>query len=125
MTNEDQLFHLIDTNAIVLQGAAVEAVREAVMLAQRRRRRERLPESRTLNSLVEVLNMSAAGQSDIGTGMEEHAGEQISIEEAATMLKLSARQVRRIAPQLGGQLVGGRWLLDRLAVLEHSGDHHA
>jgi hypothetical protein len=27
--------------------------------------------------------------------------------------------VQRIAPRLGGRMVGGRWLLDRRAVEEH------
>ena len=36
------------------------------------------------------------------------------------MLGLSPRQTRRIAKKLGGQIIGGRWLLDMQAIIEHA-----
>jgi hypothetical protein len=43
----------------------------------------------------------------------------VTIEQAATMLELSKRQTQRLAPQLGGKIIAGRWLLDADAIAEH------
>ena len=49
----------------------------------------------------------------------------IGSEEAARMLGLSARQVRRMAEELDGRLVSGRWTFDSLRVLEISAERRA
>lgn len=53
---------------------------------------------------------------------EAHAEALDAIHEALTaaLLGCSTRTATRLAPKLGGRLVGGRWLLDRQAVTEHT-----
>jgi hypothetical protein len=40
--------------------------------------------------------------------------------EVATMLQISPRQVQRLAGELGGRLIGGRWVFNRSAVEAHA-----
>lgn len=109
--------------AILLQGAAIDAVAYAIKVAQRSRRRNGLPDSGALAALGRAFeNLSAAGQSDSTTDAEgdtEDVNEWITATEAAPLLGCSPRQARRLAPSLGGRLAGGRWLLDPQAVREH------
>lgn len=105
---------------LLLTGDAVDALAYAVQVAQRARRRNGLPASRALTALA----LAATGHADNETHPPEHSEphtttEWITTEEAARMLGCSNRQARRLAPTLGGQLTGGRWLLDRQAVTEH------
>ncbi|CPR11950.1 hypothetical protein BN971_03243 [Mycobacterium bohemicum DSM 44277] len=46
--------------------------------------------------------------------------ELITAKEAAEVLGLSKRQCQRIAADLGGRIVGGRWLFGRAAVSEYA-----
>ena len=94
----------LPAGALLLTGTALEACRYAVAVAQRARARNGLPPSTQLAQLGEAL--AAAGQTD-------------SPAEPAGLLGCSERKARRLAPQLGGRLTGGRWLLDRVAVTEH------
>lgn len=43
----------------------------------------------------------------------------VPIAEAAAQLGISDRQARRLAPQLGGRMIAGRWLVDELALRQH------
>ena len=43
----------------------------------------------------------------------------VTVEQAAKTLGLSRRQTRRLAAQLGGRIIAGRWLLDQQAIAEH------
>ena len=52
----------------------------------------------------------SAGEDNIGTG------------EAAKLLRLSNRQVQRLAADLDGRFIGGCWVFDRLAVQSYA--HH-
>lgn len=102
-------------DVLLLTGDAIGALAYAVAVTQRARARNGLPTSRALAALA-----SAAGQADTQSAPELDTDEElITTEEAAQMLGISNRQARRRAPQLGGRLTGGRWLLDRRAVLEH------
>lgn len=102
-------------DVLLLTGDAIGALAYAVAVAQRARARNGLPPSRALSALA-----SAAGQQDTEPTPELDTDEElITTQEAAQMLGCSNRQARRRAPQLGGRLTGGRWLLDRRAVLEH------
>ena len=110
-------------HAILLQGPAVDAVAYAIKVAQRSRRRNGLPDSGALAALSRAFESpSAAGQSDstacsnVDTGSVD---EWITTDAAAPLLGCSSRQARRLAPSLGGRLVGGRWLLDPQTVREH------
>lgn len=42
----------------------------------------------------------------------------VPLVEAAARLGLTDRQVRRLAPRLGGKKIGGRWLIDEQALVE-------
>ncbi len=102
--------------AVLLDGADLAVVRYAVEVAQRARRRNGLPRSTALAQLADAL--AVPGQTDAPDEAPGEA-EYMSTHEAATLLGCSERQARRLAPALGGRLVGGRWLLDRVAVTEH------
>ncbi len=102
---------------VLLTGDAVDALAYAVAVTQRARQRNGLPPSRALTALA----MAATGHADNNIQPQEHdePHDLMTTEEAAHMLGCSNRQARRLAPQLGGRLTGGRWLLDRQAVTEH------
>lgn len=106
----------LPAGAVLLTGDALAAVRYAVTVAQRARARNGLPPSVALARLAAVV--SPAGHAD---APDEPAGESdyVTTDEAAALLGFSARQIRRLAPGLGGHIIGGRWLLDRRAVTEH------
>lgn len=110
-------------SSVLVQGSAVPALRYAVYAAINVRRINGLPPTPTLTQLAEVL-MTAEGRQDVPdieqrAVSEPQAHEQISIEEAAQMLGLSARQTRRRACEFGGRIIGGRWLLDRHSVTDY------
>ena len=105
------------TDGVLLTGPSIQAVLYAVEVAQRARARNGLPPSRALVALAAAV--SPPGQVDIAvepTGQSE----EVTTAQAASMLDCSARTARRKAPQLGGRLVGGRWLFDRQAVADHN-----
>ncbi len=104
---------------VLLTGREIEAVGYAIKLAQRDRARNGLPRSRDLDQLAAAVAQAAGGQLDSCEQVEVQA-DYISCREAAGILGCSERSVRRWAPGLGGQLVGGRWLVDRQAVVEHA-----
>ncbi len=110
--------------AVVLSGRWLAVARQAVHIATVARRRNGLPQSRDYSALLDSLTtaMSRSGHNAIDP--EPVAAplvhpDELTVLEAATMLNKSKRQTQRMAPQLGGRLVGGRWLLDRRAILEH------
>ena len=105
-------------HGVLLTGREVEVIGYAIKLAQRVRSRNGLPRSRDLDRLAAAVAQAAGGQPDSPEQIEVQA-DYISCSEAASILGCSERSVRRWAPGLGGQLVGGRWLVDRQAVLEH------
>ena len=105
--------------AILLSGRNLEVIVYAVRVAQRDRARNGLPRSRDLDQLAAAVAQAAGGQPDSGEQVEVET-DYISCREAAGILGCSERSVRRWAPGLGGQLVGGRWLVDRQAVVEHA-----
>jgi len=109
---------------LVVSGDAARTLCEAVLIAERSRRSAGLPLGRDYETLARELYaaMSGSGQSDIAadTGCDpDVVGPTVPIEEAAAELGCSKRQARRIAPELGGRIVGGRWLIDRQALTEH------
>lgn len=109
---------------VVVHGAAARVLRDAVLIAERARRSSGLPCSALYGELARELHaaMSASGQSDVPGEPDLHAGvvsPSVPIEQAAAELGVSKRQARRLAPDLGGRIVGGRWLIDRQALTEH------
>lgn len=110
-------------HAVILTGSALDAVAYAVAVAQRARHRNGLPPSRMLDALAAAV--TAPGHAD---ALEDGPGDAdtVTSDQAAELLGVSARTARRLAPKLGGRLIGGRWLLDRQAVAEHiEGKAHA
>lgn len=106
-------------HGVLLTGREIEAVGYAVRVAQRDRARNGLPRSRDLDQLAAAVAQAAGGQPDSPEQVSAQA-DYVSCSEAASILGCSERSVRRWAPGLGGQLVGGRWLVDRQAVAEHA-----
>lgn len=107
-------------DGVLLTGRALDVALYAVKVAQRSRARNGLPRLLVLEELEAA--MSPRGQTDIA---EEPTGQSVDVvvamttEDAASALHCSARQARRLAPALGGRRVGGRWVYDHQAVLEH------
>ncbi len=109
---------------VVLTGPALRAALDCTLRAIIHRGIAGLP-----NGTFEVLAcelrdaMAATGQSDvrISTVGEHHPMERptVPITEASDRLGVSTRQCRRLAPRLGGRRIGGRWLIDELALREH------
>ena len=110
---------------VVLTGPAARACLDCIHIAVRNRRLNGLPNSSVYTALADALHkaVSAQGHSDIPETVVAHSDlmPTVPVDQAAPRLGLSPRQTRRLAPQLGGQRVGGRWLLDEQAIREHLG----
>ncbi len=110
---------------VVLTGPAARAAAEALLIALRSRRVNGLPRSSHYEQIAAAL-VAAAGQSDAIKSSAAQADRMMTnpptlpLGEAANYLGLSTRQTRRLAPKLGGRIIGGRWLLDPQAVTEHA-----
>lgn len=110
---------------VVLSGAALKAARDCALIAVRHRSWAGAPH-RAFEALACELNeaMAAAGQSDVPSPVVSKAvavdKPTVPIAEAAARLSISARQARRLAPQLGGQIIAGRWFVDELALRQHT-----
>ncbi len=108
---------VLPAGAVLLAGDALDVAQYAVRLAQDSRRRNGLPPSTALAKLAYAL--AAPGQSD-STDEPAEQPDFVDIGQAVQLLGVSPRTARRLARRLGGRMVGGRWLLDRQAVLEHA-----
>ena len=106
----------LPAGAVLLDGADLATLAYCIEVTQRARGRNGLPPSRRVNALARLV--AAPRQSDTP---DEPIGEPESMTttEAAALLGCSTRTATRLAPKLGGRLVGGRWLLDRQAVTEY------
>ena len=74
------------------------------------------PVQKLFDRLDIEIRVSPAGRD---SGGDTAQSDPIGTKEAAMLLGLSPRQVRRIAADLDGQLVGGRLLFDRRTVPEY------
>ena len=109
----------LPAGAVLIDGRHLDALRYAVDVAQRARRRNGLPPAAALEALAAlVAPVAATGQSDSPDGAVGEA-DDMTTHEAAALLGCSTRTATRLAPKLGGRRIGGRWLVDRLAVAEH------
>ncbi len=112
----------VPAGAVLLAGDDLDVVRWALELAQAHRRRNGLGPSRRVTELMRVLGTSADTSESPQTDISTNATEQpcrMTITEAAAVLGVTDRHTRRLAPRLGGERIGGRWLLDAAAVEEH------
>jgi len=76
---------------------------------------------RRLHERLDVaVRVSASGPDDEQDRAASELVEMIDTAEAAVMLGKSTRQVRRIAADLDGKFVAGRWLFSRAAVTEYA-----
>lgn len=115
-------------SAVLLQGRAVIDVHYLVAVGVRETtRRDGISPSPRLKALLKVLASaahdlqaeSAVGPADVR--VEADAGsstvlDETTTAEAATMLGISSRQVRRLAPELGGHQIRGAWIFPRGAI---------
>ena len=122
---------------MLLRGAAVITVWRALARAiDQAERRDSVVAPPRLVELLAVLEteaeaaMSALGHPDV-RGEPDSASSlrddtrQMSSGEAAATLNMSQRQVRRLAADLGGVLVGNRWVLDSVSVVSLANDRQA
>lgn len=106
----------IDHGAVVLAGEHLAAAREAVRIARAARARNGLPEAR---ALAELAGLLAPGPQRDGCQQPQEHAEPMSTRQAADLLGVSPRQVRRLASRLGGYTIAGRLVLDPDAVRQH------
>ena len=123
--------HRLPAGALVLAGEDLRLVVAVLRGAQAARTRAGVPPHAQIDALVRLAGgvtqdhptadvsapMAATGQTDTDAEGDGHHG-FMSTTEAATVLGCSERQARRLARDLGGRRVGGRWLVARDAVLE-------
>jgi hypothetical protein len=72
-----------------------------------------------LARLDDLLIIGSGHGTGTSTDGGELSAELIDTVETATLLECSPEWVRKIAPGLGGQLIGGKWFIPRRNVLEH------
>lgn len=65
---------------------------------------------------VAIRCMSHSGHENDGQPSQSEPDELITARQAATMLELTKRQVLRLAPDLDGRIIDGRWLFPRSSV---------
>jgi hypothetical protein len=116
---------------LILDGPAAELVLDALLIAARYRRYSGLPNSAAFAVIARVVAaaiVSRTGQTDTAaTPISDDLPCEIPtipIRDAAALLGYSPRQTRRLAPKLGGRMIGGRWLLDQHAITEHLEGKH-
>lgn len=105
-------------DAVLFTGRAVDLVLYAVATAKAHRRRNGQPPLQALVDLETSLAEAARGHAD-KPNEDECQPDYMTTDEAAQMLGCANRTVRRKAPLLGGRIIGGRWFVDRQAVIQH------
>lgn len=116
---------LVAGTAVILTGEWVDAALQAVLIAARSRDRNGLRNSDAHLALAKALAAAMSANGHLAVHKPEVAQHYpqlvptVTIEAAAQQLNLSPRQIRRLAPKLGGKKIGGRWLLDEEAIDEH------
>jgi len=109
---------LVTGPAVILSGRWLAVARQALLVAQTARKRNGLAECPHYAALLDALT-SALSPPRLPDTPDLPSSTPMTTEAAAEVLGMSKRQVQRRAGQLGGRLVGGRWLLDPAAVHQH------
>lgn len=111
------------TAALLLQGPVLAEVRWVLQVGAREIwRRDSIPPSATITSLLRDLQELAAarsGNAEVPSPAEREAlmtETRISTAEAAGLLGMGSRQVRNIQDRLGGRKLGGVLTLELAAV---------
>jgi hypothetical protein len=124
---------MVAGGVVILSGEWLEAARQTVLIAARARHLNGLPASATQSALASAFSTAASASTSTLVSANGHSDvreielcqripcEQptVPISDAAVQLGLSDRQVRRLADELGGRKIGGRWLLDQDSINEH------
>lgn len=97
----------------------VRAVRYCVGEVVRRRLLTGAPVPGWLRRLDHTLRMSAHGP-ETAAGQPESKSEVVDSSEVAAILGCSTRHVRRLAADLDGQHVAGRWIFNRRNVIDYA-----
>lgn len=124
---------LVLPGAVVISGDALRIVASLVVAAQATRRRNGLPVSRPLAAMARTLEqaMTADGRTAVRDEPDDQSGvvaipqRVVTTKEASELLEKSERQLRRLAPLLGGRKLGGVWYLDLDALEDHLEGVHA
>ena len=114
---------------VILTGPAAHAAANAILIAVRTRSVNGLPRSQHYDAIAAALVSACGHADDRPSPITDSIGvpdipPTVPISDAAKYLGLSKRQARRLAPNLGGRIIGGRWLLDAQAVTEHREGRH-
>lgn len=113
---------LVAGSAVILTGDWLETAFKALLVAERTRRLNRLPDNEAERYLAAALRkaMSARPQTD---GPKPAAAQTntrwLTTQKAAEMLGCTERHARRIAPQLDGIREAGSWHIPETAITEH------
>jgi excisionase family DNA binding protein len=102
---------------VVLTGPHLEAARAAVQLAAMSYDRKGGQTPRVLVELGAMLAGPCPARDSHKALAEQH--QDMTTRQAAEVLEVSERTVRRLAPGLGGHKVAGRLVLDAAAVHQH------
>lgn len=105
---------------VVVTDSGLRAAADACLIAIRSRRLSGRPHSKILEELAAAfIEASATGQSDVRGVVCVPVLPTVALSEVVARTGLSDRQVRRLAPKLGGKKIGGRWFVDEQALQEH------
>ena len=117
--------------AVLIDGDTLAALRYAVAVAVREKRRAGMAPGPLLDQLDRAAaHALAASQRHDDTQIppdEQPSDQWLDSGTVAQRLGVSRRTAQRLAPQLGGRRVGGVWMVDPLALTEHQADredHH-
>lgn len=114
---------------VIVTGPALKVVLDAALIAVKHRRiTAGMPFSTTpYESLACELRaaMAADGHADvrdcaISDPVPVDEQPTVPLAEAAALLGISRRQARRLAPKLGGRIVGGSWFVEATALRQHA-----
>lgn len=103
-------------DALLLSGRDLDVLAYALHCTQRARQQQGLPPSPEVAALAALV--AASPPQDTPTAPDPE-NEPMTTSQAAAQLGCSRRTATRLAPQLDGQLIGGRWLIPAAAVTEH------
>jgi hypothetical protein len=108
---------------VIVTGPTARICLEALLIAARSRRLSGLPIAAAYQDVAAELQaaLSATGQLDVPepVAAQPVCMPTVPVLQAAARMNRSPRQIRRLAPKLGGRLIGGRWLLVDQAINEH------
>lgn len=114
---------IVAGTAVILTGEWLEIALKPLLLAERHRRLNRLPDSESERRLASALRqaMSAEPQTDRPKPVGAHtdSARWITTRKAAEMLGCTERHARRIAGRLDGIRDGRGWFIPESAIREH------